>query len=65
MFSVLYSDESNIIELESIWEAYQSLLVDQALIELQKPNQSSSLVKMISIKKLFKSAKMYMNFEEL
>ena len=56
------------VELESIWEAYSSLLVDQAKAELSKSgfvNQSSSLLKMISIKKLFKEAKMYMNYEEL
>ena len=59
--------DTNVLELESIWEAYQSLLVDQALLELSKerPNRRSNLLRMVSIKKLFNKARMYMSQEEL
>ena len=47
------------------------MLVEQALKELSKNayegfyNQSSNIMKMISIKKLYKEARMYMNQEEI
>lgn len=55
------NNQVNIIELERIWDAYRALLIDQAL----KDNSGSGVQRMISIKKLYKEARMYMNMEEI
>ena len=59
------NEDTNFIELERIWEAYKSLLVDQALEELSKPDSGSNILRMISIRKLYKEGKMYMSQEEI
>ena len=66
------------VELERIWEAYQSLLVQQAIEALQsdeldehvlddqKPfGGGSNLTKMISTRKLYEQGRNYMNNQEL
>ena len=51
------------VELGRIWEAYRSLLIDEALNE--NIDSNSGISRMISVKKLYKEARMYMNIEEL
>ena len=51
------------VELGRIWDAYQSLLIDEA--QNQNVDSNSGISRMISVKKLYKEARMYMNIEEL
>lgn len=51
------------VELGRIWEAYTSLLIDEA--QGDNIDLNSGMAKMISIKKLYKEGRMYMNIEEL
>jgi hypothetical protein len=51
------------VELGRIWDAYRSLLIDEALNE--NIDSNSGISRMISVKKLYKEARMYMNIEEL
>ena len=64
-------------ELERVWEAYKSLLLDRAIEEIEKEEDSliganspsvsasSNLKRMISIKKLYAQGTTFLNAEEL
>lgn len=70
MLNTVLSDFTNLAELERIWDAYSALLVKGVLREIQKADSTSadtntSHLFLISVKKLYKEAKMYMNIDEI